>query len=239
MGRAVPLRPVAVGLAVLGAVGGPGAGALPPAQAAGLAAKAPAIPSAAPLLIGRSALGPGWTVSAAAPRSVASLACPQLHARLSGAAVAPSAAASPTFADGSSGPFVTQTAYRYASATVAARVWRAVDRSALERCLARTLTEGTSAGVSFQVTGARRLAAPALRGPSVGGRRLPVAVEDARFRIAAVGSSGGAQTDVWLDAVLVHAGPAISELAVSSAVTVPPARLEERLARAIAARSAS
>lgn len=176
------------------------------------------------LLLARHDLGAGWRVTAAAPRSVPPIACGRLHLRLRGAAAHPVAAASPTYTEGSSGPFVAQTAYVYANGAAARQVWRGVARAALLACLADSFVHGAAHGVTFTVTGQHVLPAPKL------------AVKAARFQVDATATSGTESVDAYLEVLLFGHGNGVTELSFSSLVAPPAPGVELRVARAVAAR---
>lgn len=181
-------------------------------------------PSARALLITRSDLGSGWTVTAPAPRTVPAVACARLHLGLRGAEARPIAAASPTFAAASDGPFVGQTAYRYATAADERRVWRGVARPALLTCLAESFVQGSGHGVRFSVVSQRKRPAPRL------------AVKAASYVLQATATRGTQSANVYLDVLLLGGGTGVTELSFSSVSGPPPAALELRLARIVARR---
>ncbi len=183
-------------------------------------------PSARALLIARSDLGSGWTVSAPAPRTVPALACARLHLRLRGGQARPLQAASPTFAAASDGPFVGQTAYLYANVADERQVWRGVARSALLACLAESFVQGGGHGVRFSVVSQRERQAPRL------------AVKAASYALQATATRGTQSTNVYLDVLLLGWGTGLTELSFSSVSGPPPAALELRLARIVAGRLA-
>jgi hypothetical protein len=180
------------------------------------------VKSAQPLLITRADLGPGWTLSDSAPTRVPAISCHGLPARLQ--AERRQAVSSVTFAQGSAGPFVQQTAYRWATTATATAIWRQVARPGLLNCLAQSLTKGGSSGVSFAVTGRRQIAAPSLR---VGVRA---------YRVTATASVGGQQFPAFLDELVLNTGGAVSEVSIASYEQAPPAATEARVARLVAAR---
>jgi len=183
--------------------------------------------SARALLITRGDLGPGWTVSAPAPRPVPAVACARLHLELSRSAARPLRAASPTFAAASDGPFVGQTAYLYATGADERQVWRGVARPALLECLAQSFVHGGGAGVRFSVVSERKRAAPRL------------AVKAASYALRATAMRGTQSASVYLDVLLLGEGAGLTELSFSSASEPPPAALELRLARIVAGRLAA
>lgn len=176
-------------------------------------------------LLRRLDLGPGWTVAAAAPRHAAPLTCPRFHPRMTGATET-SAAASPSFERTTGGPFVSQTAYVYASRAQERRVWSALARPKLVECVAATLTGASSEGVSFAVTAKGPLALPRLETSAIG------------YTVSAAATSAEVPTTIFLDAVLFGGGRTISELTVSSFSKQEAAAIARRLARLVARRVA-
>jgi hypothetical protein len=165
-------------------------------------------------------------VSAPAPRTVPAAACARLHLALRGAAARPLTAASPTFAAASDGPFVGQTAYRYAAVADERQVWRSVARPQLLTCLARSLVQGAGHGVRFTVVSQRERPAPRL------------SARAASYALRATATRGTQSADVYLDVLLLGQGTGLSELSFSSVSGPPPAGLELRLARIVAGRLA-
>jgi hypothetical protein len=154
------------------------------------------------------------------------VACARLHLALRGAAAKPLTAASPTFAAASDGPFVGQTAYRYATVADQRQVWRAVARPRLLTCLAQSLVDGGGHGVRFTIVFQRERPAPRL------------AVGAASYALRATATRGTQSADVYLDVLLLGRGTGMSELSFSSVSGPPPAGLELRLARIVARRLA-
>ena len=99
-------------------------------------------------LLGKHQLGSGWSVASPAPADVPALTCPRFRPRTD-AKLETGAAASPTFQDGAGGPFVSQTAYAFATSSEEARVWKAVVRPQLLACVAAGLVGGAGAGVAW------------------------------------------------------------------------------------------
>jgi hypothetical protein len=182
-------------------------------------------PSARPLLITRAGLGTGWRVTGPAPTRVAAMSCHSLPAGLQ--SQRRQAAASATFGQDSSGPFVEQAAYRWASAATATAIWRQVARPSMLTCLAQSLTHGGSRGVTFTVTGRRRLAAPL----------LPVGIRS--YRVTATATTGGQDFPAYVDELVINTPGALSEISLASFEQPPPARLEDRIARLVGRRGAA
>ena len=177
------------------------------------------------VLISRHDLGPGWTVQAAAPSQAAPLTCPVFRPATPGV-VRRAAAASPTFAESQSGPFVSQTSYVYGSAAQERIVWTRVVRPALARCFAAALVHGGSSGVSFAVTATHTFA--------LGVHNATVA----GYRVEGTASGSGQSMPVVVDSIVLGRGRTISALSLSSFDQAPSRGLESRLAALIARRTA-
>ena len=191
------------------------------ARAANGSSPKPLVPAS--LLLTRADLGRGWSVEMPAPRSVPSVGCDVLHFKLHRGAAHPAAAATPTFRRSSSGPFMVQTAYEYATASEQRQVWKAVARRALLGCLAESFVHGSTAGVHFTVTSKRKLVAPKLR------------VKAAGYRVTATARRGDSQSaNAYLDVILLATGTGLSELSFSSLLAPPAPALERRLSKTIA-----
>jgi hypothetical protein len=174
------------------------------------------------LLITQAALGPGWAAGTA-PRSVPPLTCPGFAPR--------PARAKPTgtaitgrFAQSSSGPFVSQAAYVYASAAETGRVSHAVMRRRLLRCVAAGLSAGSGSGLVLTVTRKRLLDVP------------PVGLIATGYRVQGTATEPSQTVDVYLDEFVMTAGRAISEISVASFLAPPSRSLERRLEVAVSAR---
>jgi hypothetical protein len=178
------------------------------------------------LLLGRSDLGPGWSVSAPAPARIPAIACGKLHLQLRGGAAHPAAAASPTFQQNGTGVFLGQTAYRYATAAEAQQVWGGVARRALLGCLAQSVAAGSTRSVRFTVSSERMVPAPRVEGASV-----------VAFRVLATAhESGGVTADAYFDELLLRARTVLSALSFSSLAAPPSVSLERRIAGRAAGR---
>ncbi len=175
-------------------------------------------------LLRRADLGGGWRVSAPAATRVPPLTCSRFRPSTKGA-LQTSAAASPTYAASSAGPFVSQTAYSYATAAQQARVWRAVVRRRLLACVAASLSSASS-GVSTAISSERLMVLPRL--PSRG----------AGYSVSASATSAEVPTEIYLDAVVLGAGQTVTEISVSSLNQRQASTQVLRLARIIARRIA-
>jgi hypothetical protein len=173
-------------------------------------------------LLRRADLGRGWT-STPAPRAVPSLTCPRFSPAVRSATEVGNAA-SPTFGRSSSGPFVSQAAYVYASAAQRAAVWRTVVRRPLVRCVAASLAGGSGNGVRFSVTGKRLLSLPRVGAPAAG------------YRASGTATSQGQSINVFLDVVVLGSDRTITAISISSFEQPVARALELRLARTVAGR---
>jgi hypothetical protein len=175
------------------------------------------------VLLRRADFGNGWS-SAPGPRSVPPLTCSRFSPPIRAAVTEVGDAVSPTFRQSSSGPFVSQLAYVYASGAQRAQVWRAVVQPRLVRCVAESLSAGSGHGVRFRVTGKRLLRLP----------RLGVAA--AGYRASGEAISQGQAIDVFLDMLVLGSGRTITAISISSFEQPAARAVELRLARAVASR---
>jgi hypothetical protein len=178
---------------------------------------------AAEALLRRSDFGSGWSTSPR-PKSVPTLTCPRFNPA-TGGVVESGAAASPVLQPGSSGPFVSQTAYVYATGAQQAGFWHTVVRPRLIRCVEDSLSHGSADGVHFTVTGRRPLPLPRLAGARVEG-----------YRVSGTANTTDQSIDVYLDLIVLGKGRTITDLSLSSFQQPASRRLELRLARAVLAR---
>jgi hypothetical protein len=192
-----------------------------------LGAAAPAPASQSPSMVARHALlrrldlGRAWSLQAPAPRRAPKLTCRGFSPRLPGVR-APAAAASATFERGPQGPFVSQTAYVYASAAQQRVVWRRVVTSRLLRCVAAALRAGSGGGTTFTLTSRRVMPLHGVAG---------TAPKVSRYRVGGSASSGGQTLPVYLDELVLGRGAAITTLDVTSFTDPPADSLERRLVR--------
>jgi hypothetical protein len=196
-------------------------GAAAPAPASTPQQRAISPPRAA--LLRRADLGRQWSLQAAAPKHAPPLTCHGFSPRLPGVS-APAAVASPTFARGLDGPFVSQTAYRYATAAQQHVVWRRVVVKRLLHCVAAALTAGGSGGARFTV--ASRKVLP-LRGAGA---------SVTRYRVGGSATSAGQTLPVFLDELVLGQRGLITALDVSTLMQPPADSLERRLVRLASAR---
>jgi hypothetical protein len=167
-------------------------------------------------------LGKGWAGTPPG-RSVPQLGCPAFNPAVR-RAIEIGDAASPTFRQSRSGPFVTQDAYAFATGAQQAAVWKALVRPRLLRCVAASLAHGGGQGVRFTVTGKRLLHLPA----------LPLAA--AAYRVNGTANTQGQSVDVFLDMLVLGSGRTITAISISSFEEPVTQKLELRLARAVATR---
>jgi hypothetical protein len=187
------------------------------------AAKRAALAAARAALVRRSDLH-GWSATPA-PKKVPSLTCDAFSPDLSGIHTLGSAA-SPTFADGSSGPFVGETAYVFGSAAQQRSFWhRAVVRGLLN-CVAGSLTGGSTQNIAFTVNRKQLLALP-----RIGAR-------DAGYRVRGTASSSYGSQTVYLDMIVIGNGTAVGAVSFTSFFDPVSRSLELRLARLVAERMA-
>jgi hypothetical protein len=170
-------------------------------------------------------LGPGWSIASPPPVRVPALTCPRFSPRTD-AKLETGAAASPTFQAGPSGPFVSQTAYAFATSSEQSRVWRAVVRPPLLACVAESLGGGAGEGVAFKISAKRTLAPGKL------------AVNAAGFSVTGSATSNEVPTYVYLDAVVLGHGQTITEISVSGFEQGEVRNQVLRLARIVAGRIA-
>jgi hypothetical protein len=179
------------------------------AAASAAAPKSPRLPGTAAgralarhALISRSSLGAGFSESPA-PRSLPDLTCAAFHPALPGV-VKTGTAISPTFSGGDSGPFVSQSAYAFATAAQQAEVWHKVIARGLLRCVRDSLQAGTTRSVRLRATKAELLSAPR------------VTRQSAAYRVTGTATTTGQVVDVYLDMLVVGRGPVITTISITS-----------------------
>ena len=176
-------------------------------------------------LLRRSDVGRAWT-STPAPKTAPGLTCPAFSPALAGV-VQSGAATSPTFLATSTGPFASQTAYAYASASEEQTVWGEVARPQLLTCIAASLVRSTRGGVHFVVTNKRLLTLPSLPVHAMG------------YRVVGTASVPNQTVNVYLDVLLLGAGTTVTELSLSSFLQPVASAFELRLARIVGGRVAA
>jgi hypothetical protein len=153
------------------------------------------------------------------------LTCGTFSPDLTGIRVLGSAASS-TFAQGSSGPFVGETSYVFGSATEERSFWHRVVVRRLLDCVADSLTAGSSTSVTF--TADRKQLLPL---PRVGAR-------DAGYEVRGTANSADGSQTVYLDMLVVGRGSAVGAVSFTSFFDPVSRSLELRLARLVAKRMA-
>jgi hypothetical protein len=186
-------------------------------------AKRAALAAARAALLRRSDLR-GWGATPPA-KKVPPLTCGTFSPDLSGIRVLGSAASS-TFAQGSSGPFVGETSYVFASATQERSFWHRVVVRRLLDCVADSLTAGSSSSVTF--TAQRKQLLPL---PRIGAR-------DAGYQVRGTANSADGSQTVYLDMLVVGRGSAVGAVSFTSFFDPVSRSLELRLARLVAKRMA-
>jgi hypothetical protein len=176
-------------------------------------------------LLRRGDLGRGWSGSPA-PKKVPELTCPGFSPPLQGV-VETGSATTPTFQGSSSGPFVSETAYAYATAAQQGTVRGKVGQPGLLRCVAASLAQGSSNGVRFTVTDKRLLTLPKLAARAAG------------YRVTGTASRPGQTIDVYLDVLLLGRGETVTEISISSFAQPVARAFELRLGRIVARRMGS
>jgi hypothetical protein len=167
-------------------------------------------------------LGHGWS-SQPAPAKVPPLTCSGFKPSLVGV-VETGAAASRTFAQTSSGPFVSSVTYVYKTAAEAAEVWHRAITEKLLRCVADGLVGGSGHGVKFTVNGKHMVSLPA------------IAAETRGYRVIGTASSPDQQIGVYLDVIVLERGRMLAALSYSNFAVPAQRSLELRLARKVAGR---
>jgi hypothetical protein len=174
-------------------------------------------------LLARRDLGRGWTTSAPAPKRVAPMTCPGFNPSLQGISQI-GAAVTPTYGRSSAGPFVSQTAYTYATPSQQRVVWQQVARAGLLSCVAASLAGGSGQGVKFKVTGKHVLGLPRLAASAMG------------YRVSGTATQPYQTINVYLDVLLLGRGQRVTELSLTSLEQPASRSLELRLARIVAGR---
>jgi hypothetical protein len=172
-------------------------------------------------LIASGDLGPGWTAGAT-PAKPDKLTCGETPS-LAGV-VETGAAVSPTFRAGASGPFVSQAAFVYGTASQAAALWRHVAGPNVLACLARSVADGGAKGVRFAV-----LRREPLSRPAAGAR-------SSAFRVIVQAKTKAQKVTAYVDMVLLGRGNAVTALSFASFTEPVDTTLELSLARIVARR---
>lgn len=173
-------------------------------------------------LLATGDLDPGWTASGK-PGGAPALTCDRFNPSLGGV-VESGAVASPRFEQGSSGPFLSQSVYVYATRSQAMIVANKVIRPRLIDCLAESVTRGSGRGVRFTVRSKEPIALPRF------GDR------DAGYRVVADETSPGQSATAVVDLLMLARGRAVTAISVSGFDQPLPRATEVRLVRAAADR---
>jgi hypothetical protein len=175
-------------------------------------------------LIGTSDLGPGWVAGTAAT-SDESLSCGGTSSAVAGV-VEIGAAASPTFRESESGPFVSQAAFVYGSDSEADALWEHVAGAKVLACLAKSVAGGGAKGISFTVLRHQELSRP---------------TGDARssaYRVIVQAKTKAQKVTAYVDMLLLGRGDAVTALSFASFSQPVDTALELSLARVAAGRLA-
>jgi hypothetical protein len=167
-------------------------------------------------LLRRTDLGRGWSIEAAAPARAPGLTCRGFSPRLPGVRSRASVA-SPTFQQSLQGPFLSQVAYLYGSATQEQVAWRRIVTPRLMRCAVAALASGSGSGAHFTVT-SRHISSLRRAGGAV-----------ARYRVGGSVTGSGQTNPVYLDELVLHRAALITVLDVSSFDAPPTDAVERRL----------
>jgi len=173
-------------------------------------------------LIGLAELGPGWSTGAKAPKAE-SPGCGS-DAGTPAGAVEIGAAATPTFEDGSSGPFVSQAAFVYRTGVQALAVWKRVSGAAELSCLARSVASGGAKGVRFEVLERQGLSRPA------------PGTRSSAYRVVLKATAQAQAVSAYVDVVLLGRGATVTALSFAGYQQPVAASLELALAREVARR---
>jgi hypothetical protein len=179
-------------------------------------------PHARGALLRRRDFGSGWSAGPA-PSAIPGLTCSAFSPSLAGV-VERGAAASPTFQQSSSGPFVSQAAYVYDTPAEQALLWRRIVQPRLLDCVSGSLTHGSSQGVRFAVTSKHMLGLPKLPALAAG------------YRVAATASTSLQTIKVYLDMLVLGRGRIVTEISLSSLAQPVERGFELRLARTVSRR---
>jgi hypothetical protein len=174
-------------------------------------------------LLRRTDLGRGWSAGSPPPRKLTGLTCPQFNPPIEHV-VQTGGAQSPTYQRSASGPFLSETAYVYATAAQRSAVWTRIARPNLARCVADAFVQSSADGVSFTVIRKGTLGLPKLPAEAVG------------YRVSGTASTSRQTVDVYLDLVVLGSGRSLSALSISSFQAPVARRAELRLAQSAARR---
>jgi hypothetical protein len=172
-------------------------------------------------LLGVGDLGAGWKAGAAGGKPQA-LACGD--AKPVAGVVETGAAASPTFRESATGPFVSQAAFVYGTEAQAEALWRQVAGSKVLSCLAQSFVDAGVKGVSFVVLRHQLLSRPA------------AGAHSSAYRVVVQARAKAQKVRAYVDMVLLGRGNAVTALSFASFTQPADTALELSLARVIAGR---
>jgi hypothetical protein len=168
-------------------------------------------------------LGSGWQAGAAGRPGI-HLSCQGWEPSAKGV-VEIGAAATPSFAGGQVGPYVSQTTSVFASARQAATFWRRAVQPRLVTCVVHDLQTLTRKGVKVTI---------AQKGPLPVAREAPLV---AGYRVVAtLRSAKGATGPVYFDVLLLGKGSTLTEITLINPASAVPAKVEAALAKLVTAR---
>ncbi len=182
--------------------------------------------SAKSSLVQLADLGKGWT-SKAAPSGGLEVSCKGYQPSMKGI-VETGVAGSPAFSDSSVGPFISQTASVYGSASEAKAVWNRVIQPGLIACVALSVDAiaATGQGVKVKITS---------KGPLT--IQKPTKLVSAYRVIATLTSSKVKyKRTLYFDVVVVGEASTVTEITFSSLQAPVPASVEAALAALVAHR---
>ena len=174
------------------------------------------------LLLRTADFGAGWTAGRARAK-VATLTCGSFNPSLAGL-IERGSAASPSYSGGTAGPFVSQTAYVYATADQAVTLWRRVVGPGLLRCLVESVGSSSAQGVRFTVRGKRTLTLPRLAPRAAG------------YRVVATAATAAQSITTTVDLIVLGRGRAVTELSFAGIAQPVAPGVELGLARKAARR---
>lgn len=167
-------------------------------------------------------LGLGWT---AGPANVKpeSLGCGQTSSTVAGV-VEIGSAASPTFQESASGPFVSQAAFVYGTPKQATALWQRAAGPSVLACLAESVAGGGAQGVRFSVVRRQPLARPA------------AGARSSAYRVIVRVVTKQQQVTAYVDMVLLGRGAALTALSFASFSQPVATGVERSAVRAAAGR---
>lgn len=143
-------------------------------------------------------LGAGWTAGPATAKPE-SLSCGKASSTTPGV-VEIGSAASPTFRASASGPFVSQAAFVYGTASEATTLWRRVAGPSALACLATSVADGGAKGVRFSVVRRQPLS------------RSAAGIRSSAYRVIVRAVTKQQKVTAYVDMVLLRRGAALTAL---------------------------